>query len=279
MKPGGETVAWVLTLATRKGGCGKTSLAVNLLGVVASEGLSVALVDLDSQASASRWALGRDAVDRLEREETAWALASLQSSGPGAVVGLQSSPAAPVAVVQPAAAAVARCVHEVAGVAGAVIVPTAPQCRLDQVRELSLRELPVDVVIVDTPPDVGAPVVRAALRQSDAVLAPVVVEAWGLEAAPEIVGAVRDAGRHDLPVRFVVNLRQRRALHDAIETVLRREYRDAVLKAVVSNSAQVAESAARGAPLSAFAPRSACAKVMVSVWREVAKLRRAATAA
>ena len=261
-------MAWVLLLAQRKGGSGKTSLAVNLAGVAASEGLTVALVDCDCQASASRWAIGREAVDRLSREETVAALA-------GRIAPMQVGSAGPLAE------AFRRCAHDVRSCPEIVVVPSAPHCRLDDVHELTLRELPVDVVIVDSPPDVGAPVVRAAIREADAVLAPFVPECWGLEAAPEIVGALHDAKRHDLAhsIRFVVNLRQRRALHDAIETVLRHQFGDLVSSVVIPNAAQVSESAARGAPLAKFAPKSAPAKLISAVWHEIDSQRRAAKAA
>jgi chromosome partitioning protein len=261
-------VAWVLLLAQRKGGSGKTSLAVNLAGEATCAGLSVALVDCDCQASASRWALGRDVVDRLSREETVAALA-------GRLAPMQVG--SPV----PLAEAFRRCAREVRSCPEIVIVPSAPHCRLDDVHELTLRELPVDVVIVDSPPDVGAPVVRAAIREADAVLAPVVPECWGLEAAPEIVGALHDAKRHDLAhsIRFVVNLRQRRALHEAIETVLRHQFGEAVSGIVIPNAAQVSESAARGAPLSKFAPKCAPAKLIAGLWAEIESQRRAAKAA
>jgi chromosome partitioning protein len=257
----------VLLLAQRKGGSGKTSLAVNLAGVASSAGFSVALVDCDCQASASRWALGREAVDRLSREETVAAL---------------SGELAPVQVVhERIRSAFPKCAHEVRSCPEIVVVPSAPHCRLDSVENLALRDLPVDIVIVDSPPDVGAPVVRAAIREADAVLAPIVPEVWGLEAAPEIVGALHDAKRHDLAhsIRFVVNLRQRRALHEAIETVLRHQFGEAVSGIVIPNAAQVSESAARGAPLSKFAPKCAPAKLIAGLWAEIESQRRAAKAA
>ena len=260
-------MAWVVLLAQRKGGSGKTSLAVNLAGVASSAGLTVALGDCDCQASASRWALGREAVDRLTREETVAALE-------GELASVQVTRERIVEVFP-------KCAHEVRSCPEIVCIPSAPHCRLDSVHGLLLRELPVDLVIVDSPPDVGAPVVRAAIREADAVLAPIVPECWGLEAAPEIVGALHDAKRHDLAhsIRFVVNLRQRRALHDAIETVLRHQFGELVSPIVIPNAAQVSESAARGAPLSKFAPKSAPAKLIASVWAELDSQRRAARAA
>jgi chromosome partitioning protein len=46
----------ILTITSRKGGCGKTTVAIALAGALAAEGLSVALLDADANASAHRWA-------------------------------------------------------------------------------------------------------------------------------------------------------------------------------------------------------------------------------
>ena len=46
----------VLTIASRKGGCGKTTIATSIAAALAAEGVSVALLDADPNASAYRWA-------------------------------------------------------------------------------------------------------------------------------------------------------------------------------------------------------------------------------
>ena len=45
----------LVALVNEKGGSGKTTLAVNLAGALASSGLQVVLVDADPQQSATRW--------------------------------------------------------------------------------------------------------------------------------------------------------------------------------------------------------------------------------
>lgn len=50
----------VVSLLSQKGGAGKTTIAVNLAIAAHKEGLSVAIVDIDPQASASTWSDLRD---------------------------------------------------------------------------------------------------------------------------------------------------------------------------------------------------------------------------
>jgi len=49
------SVMSVLTLTSRKGGCGKTVLAMLLTGALADQGVDVALLDADPNGSAHRW--------------------------------------------------------------------------------------------------------------------------------------------------------------------------------------------------------------------------------
>jgi chromosome partitioning protein len=44
-----------ILIANPKGGCGKTTLSVNIAGYLANRGQRVAMLDLDRQQSASRW--------------------------------------------------------------------------------------------------------------------------------------------------------------------------------------------------------------------------------
>jgi len=46
----------VLTITSRKGGCGKTTVAIALAGALAAEGIDIALLDADANTSAHRWA-------------------------------------------------------------------------------------------------------------------------------------------------------------------------------------------------------------------------------
>lgn len=50
-------MASVIAVANQKGGCGKTTLTMNLAGVLASDGMKVLVIDADPQASAQHWSM------------------------------------------------------------------------------------------------------------------------------------------------------------------------------------------------------------------------------
>ncbi|MFN0024362.1 MAG: division plane positioning ATPase MipZ [Parvularculaceae bacterium] len=56
-------MAFVITIAQRKGGAGKTTLAAHLAAALAARGFDVAAIDLDDQQSLTNWARRRMKMD------------------------------------------------------------------------------------------------------------------------------------------------------------------------------------------------------------------------
>lgn len=56
-------MAHVIAVANQKGGCGKTTVSMNVAGCLGRAGYKVLLIDADPQASAMKWRLNRDDSD------------------------------------------------------------------------------------------------------------------------------------------------------------------------------------------------------------------------
>lgn len=55
----------ILLIGSQKGGCGKSTLAVNICAYLVKEGRDVILVDADRQCTAANWAMDRGSNDQL----------------------------------------------------------------------------------------------------------------------------------------------------------------------------------------------------------------------
>jgi len=129
----------IVAVCSRKGGTGKTSLAVNLAAALAGPRRRVAVLDLDPQGSASRWA--------------EWAEGGL----PFPVHGFDTDRG-----------------------------PAAFRAALERLAG------EVDVLILDTPPELDTPT-RLALLAADLALIPVGPSALDLFAAQDAVAVAREA--------------------------------------------------------------------------------------
>lgn len=237
-------MARVLTVAQRKGGCGKSSLAVTLSAVGVSRAFQIGTVDLDSQGNSSSWALGTSTVRRVSRETSAAMLEYpprpdwLPLSHP-----LRAPNIAPENVLEYVRQ---HCAYRSGLVPGLTVYPSTPSVHFEDAGELLLRELPGDWVVVDTPADTSTPATRAALAQSDYVLVPVLANAFSIWATETLFRELEIVGRTDLietgRVRLLINGRQKWAVQDLAETELRDRYGDLVIPETVPWTVRISEA-------------------------------------
>jgi chromosome partitioning protein len=55
----------IITVANQKGGCGKTTITMNISGLLGRDGKKVLIVDADPQATATRWAASANEDDQF----------------------------------------------------------------------------------------------------------------------------------------------------------------------------------------------------------------------
>ncbi|RIL06756.1 MAG: chromosome partitioning protein ParA [Proteobacteria bacterium] len=257
---GDATSMRTIAIVNQKGGCAKTTTAVNLAGALAEDGARVLVVDLDPQAHATL-ALGVDpeAVDENLYE----------------VLADEGGAKRLAEVVAPAG--------ERLHVAPSGIVLSALEQKLAQERaearvERLLRALAevassYEYAIVDCPPNVGLLTFNA-LRAAQEVIVPVEASHFamhGVEKLLETIALLAERLGIAPDVRILATLydgRTRFAREMLAE--LRERFGDACFDTVIRHSVKLREAARRGVPVARFAAASNAAADYAALAAEVA---------
>lgn len=259
----------VLAVANQKGGVGKTTTAVTLAALMA-ERLRVVLIDLDPQASATKWLCGfktviSPSVASVLRPEGAGggAPTSLESVLlPTAVEGLRVAPSAlDMAVLEPQ-----------------LMTVVDREYMLRSAIEEFAKTESCDLVIIDTPPSLGVLTING-LTAAETVLIPVeanALSAAGLTDILRTIDALRRRANPGLRVSGVLPVRVRKTnLAEATIAGLARGLGEAgrVLE-YIPEAIATQEAAQQGVSLSAYAPTNrattAYRAVVSELLREVA---------
>jgi chromosome partitioning protein len=229
-----------VVILNQKGGSGKTTTAVNLGAALGELGRRVLLIDLDPQASASRWLAIDDAVGALYDvlvQRTALEPYVQTTSVPG------------VDLV-PARQDLAAAELEARRKPGAeLVIRTA-------IAKLPRRW---DMVLLDYPPSLGLLTINA-LAAADEVLVPVEAHSLALEGLADLLGSielVRESLNPGLRVGGVLACRVSRTRHTReVVELLRQQFPDTMLGTAVRESARLAEAPAFKQPILQYASDS-----------------------
>jgi chromosome partitioning protein len=233
----------VIAIVNQKGGCGKTTTAVNLAGCLAADGGRVLVVDLDPQAH-STLGLG---IDPESLDENLYDV--LAEPGGEARLADVIVTAAENLDLAPSGIVLSALEQKLAG------LPV--ESRTERVSAALERVGDTyDYVLIDCPPNVGLLTFNA-LRAAGEVIVPLETSPFaihGVEKLLETVGLLVERIGHELTVRVLPTLYDGRTRY-ARETLarIRERFKDMCFDTVIRANVKLREAAAHGVPITGWA--------------------------
>jgi chromosome partitioning protein len=225
----------IIAVINQKGGCGKTTVAVNLAAAFRELGRKVLLIDLDPQAHASL-ALNVTADDV---ETTVYDLLNdprVKTSDAAVAVDehLHLIPASPI---------LSAIEQELAGKPGR-------ESRL--LAKLSRTPGDYDYIVIDSPPSIGLLTFNALMASTEVVIPvdPSYFSVQGLEKLRETLELLERETKHAMTMHVLMNNVERRTSFSRdIMAEVERLYGPLTLKTIICHSVRYKESAYRGMPI------------------------------
>lgn len=236
----------IISIVNQKGGCGKTTTAVNLAGCLTADGARVLVVDMDPQAHATL-ALG---VDPEGVERNLYDVLATADAGPAlADVIVGTDPGIDLA---PSGIVLSALEQKLAS--------ERAEARTERLaRSLGELERPYDFVLIDCPPNVGLLTFNA-LRASGEVIVPLEISFFaihGVQKLLDTIGLLAQRIGHSVHARILPTLYDGRTRY-ARETLadIRELFGELCFDTVIRSNVKLRESARRGVPAAQFAPGS-----------------------
>ncbi|MDX1649310.1 MAG: AAA family ATPase [Myxococcota bacterium] len=233
-----------IAVVNQKGGCGKTTTAVNLAGALADDGHRVLVVDVDPQAHATL-ALG---VDPEALERNLYEVLAEPADAPAAVaLGEVLIEAGPGLHLAPSGIVLSALEQKLAA--------ERAEGRTERLaRALAPLGASFDVAIVDCPPNVGLLTFNA-LRAAGEVIVPLETSDFalhGVQKLLETIALLGDRVGHDLAVRILPTLYDGRTrfARDTLAEI-RTRFGDLCFDTVIRQNVKLREAARRGRPVGA----------------------------
>jgi chromosome partitioning protein len=248
-----------IAVVNQKGGCGKTTISINLASALAGEGKSVLLVDMDPQ---SHCAVGL-AVPEEQIEESIYdVLISKSRNEPIRLMEIlwQISDRLELA---PASIDLSAFEQQMSGIADREC------CLKNVIDEVSER---YDYAVIDCPPAVGLLTFNA-LRSSTEVIVPVETGYFalhGLSKQLETLSILCKRSKQKVDVKVLASMYDiRTKMAREILAELKAKFADRMFKTIVNFNTKIKEAASFGQPINEYDPASKGQKDFQSLAEEI----------
>ncbi len=258
----------IIAVANQKGGCGKTTISINLAACLAREGQRTLIVDMDPQGHC---ALGLAVPEeQIERSIADVLLQEGPTPEEAVDLGRVTWQISSNFDLIPSKLDLSRVDKKLVGVPG----------REQRLRfALDTVQHKYDFVIVDTPPTIGF-LTQSALNAADELLVPVDTGYFALHGLSKQLDTIRqmraETGRA-MTLRILANLYDvRTKLGREILAELRKRHGDAMFTSFINFNTKLKESTSLGQPITEYDPSSSGCRDFVRLARELISLNAAA---
>jgi len=245
----------VISVANQKGGCGKTTTAVNLSAYLAQKGKRTLLIDLDPQGAATT-SLG---VKKRMLEKTIYNV-MVDDLGLADVVVPDVAPSLDIAPANMNLSAAEQ---------GLVNQPGR-----ETIIKMKLKALNgYDYVLIDTPPSLGILTLNS-LVACNTLIIPVQTEYFAMEGMSQLLKIIKMVEERllgsSIKRRYLLTMYDARTnLSKEVAEQVREHFQDQVFKTIIPRSVKLAEAPSHGKPISLHEPDSPGAKAYEQLAGEV----------
>ena len=247
----------VIAIANQKGGVGKSTVSLNIGGVLAESGKNTLLIDMDQQGNLS--SVFVDNIFSLEHT-----ISDLLLNRDIHAEDVIRATQFPNLSILPSNLSLSDLDAQLAGDDDAQYI-------LLEILD-SLPRNQFDFVLVDCPPSLGR-ATRMALVAAKEVIIPIECQEWAIKGSRQILAYIEKIKKRANPdlelLGFVINKAKNRNVEKGYREFLRKTYRDKVFENELRDNVQYVEATTQRKPINFYLPRSQQAEVYRGLVKEI----------